>query len=187
MATVNHPAETAVVQDTNGTTDNESTTQDLSTLTREPSIAEKVRQARDEGHDADVPSSLGYVLPDADEKRGRDSLASARRQSQATNRSLKATTNDPESHPAESPDANGDENVVWWDGDSDLQNPCNWASWRKVLNVVLVSALTFVTPLASCKHQQLGTPLHERMLIGGTCSDVRTRRPRAATGVRDYE
>lgn len=44
-----------------------------------------------------------------------------------------------------------DENgVVFWDGDDDPQNPYNWKTWVKVFNCVLISALTFVTPLASC-------------------------------------
>lgn len=43
-----------------------------------------------------------------------------------------------------------DENIVWWDGDDDPQNPFNWPTWRKLVNCILISALTFVTPLASC-------------------------------------
>jgi hypothetical protein len=43
-----------------------------------------------------------------------------------------------------------DENTVWWDGDDDPENPYNWPTWRKVLNCVLISSLTFITPLASC-------------------------------------
>ncbi|XWW92421.1 hypothetical protein V2A60_000344 [Cordyceps javanica] len=42
-----------------------------------------------------------------------------------------------------------DGNVVFWDGDDDPQNPYNWKNWVKVFNCVLISALTFVTPLAS--------------------------------------
>lgn len=42
------------------------------------------------------------------------------------------------------------ENVIFWDGDNDPANPYNWPSWRKVLNCVLVSSLTFLTPLGSC-------------------------------------
>ncbi|KAM0245868.1 hypothetical protein ACHAQJ_010426 [Trichoderma viride] len=42
-----------------------------------------------------------------------------------------------------------DENIVWWDGDDDAENPYNWPTWRKVLNTVLISCLTFITPLAS--------------------------------------
>lgn len=43
-----------------------------------------------------------------------------------------------------------DENLVWWDGDGDPENPYNWSTRRKVLNTILVSSLSFVTPLASC-------------------------------------
>ncbi|KAH6609038.1 hypothetical protein Trco_002384 [Trichoderma cornu-damae] len=46
-------------------------------------------------------------------------------------------------------DSGGDENTVWWDGDNDPENPYNWPAWLKVLNCVLISALTFITPLAS--------------------------------------
>ncbi|KAL7939245.1 MFS general substrate transporter [Trichoderma chlorosporum] len=46
-------------------------------------------------------------------------------------------------------DSHDDENIVWWDGDDDPQNPYNWPAWRKVLNSVLVSSLSFITPLAS--------------------------------------
>lgn len=43
-----------------------------------------------------------------------------------------------------------DDNIVWWDGDNDPENPYNWPRWRKVLNCVLISCLAFITPLASC-------------------------------------
>lgn len=46
-------------------------------------------------------------------------------------------------------DDNNDPNVVWWDGDDDPENPYNWPTWRKVANCVIISFLTFVTPLAS--------------------------------------
>lgn len=42
-------------------------------------------------------------------------------------------------------------NVVDWDGDDDPHNPYNWAGWLKFLNCFLVSALSFMTPLASCE------------------------------------
>ncbi|KAL3957951.1 hypothetical protein ACCO45_008529 [Purpureocillium lilacinum] len=46
-------------------------------------------------------------------------------------------------------EASEEENMVWWDGEDDLANPYNWPRWNKVLNCVLISSLTFVTPLAS--------------------------------------
>jgi multidrug resistance protein len=39
--------------------------------------------------------------------------------------------------------------LVWWDGDNDAKNPYNWPTWQKMVNTVLISVLTFVTPLAS--------------------------------------
>jgi hypothetical protein len=48
-----------------------------------------------------------------------------------------------------------DENIVFWDNDTDPHNPYNWPTWLKVFNCVLISALTFVTPLASCTQHTL--------------------------------
>ncbi|KAH6957866.1 major facilitator superfamily domain-containing protein [Ilyonectria sp. MPI-CAGE-AT-0026] len=42
-----------------------------------------------------------------------------------------------------------DENIVWWDGDDDPQNPQNWTKLRKYSNCLLISLLTFIEPLAS--------------------------------------
>lgn len=78
-------------------------------------------------------------------------------------------------------DSSNDENVIFWDGDDDPSNPYNWPSWLKVCNCVLVSSLTFLTPLGSCKPR-----LHSRLwalkLIH--TSYVRSRRPRADARVR---
>lgn len=46
-------------------------------------------------------------------------------------------------------DDHNDPNLVDWDGDDDPENPYNWPTWRKVIICVMVSLLTFVTPLAS--------------------------------------
>jgi hypothetical protein len=48
-----------------------------------------------------------------------------------------------------------DDNIVWWDGDSDPENPYNWPRWRKVLNCILISCLAFITPLASCMNKPI--------------------------------
>lgn len=42
-----------------------------------------------------------------------------------------------------------DPNLVGWDGPDDPQNPMNWPQWRKNVAVAVVSAITFITPLAS--------------------------------------
>jgi hypothetical protein len=42
-----------------------------------------------------------------------------------------------------------DPNIITWDSPSDPENPMNWTSLWKLSNIILISALTFVTPLAS--------------------------------------
>ncbi|KAF9765128.1 hypothetical protein IL306_002639 [Fusarium sp. DS 682] len=42
-----------------------------------------------------------------------------------------------------------DPNIVNWDGPDDPANPQNWSMKKKTINVILVSTVTFVTPLAS--------------------------------------
>jgi hypothetical protein len=124
-------------------------------LTREPTREEKTREAIAEGHDADIPSNIGFIPTEADEQRRRSSLASRRRPSHA---SRGAPSLDPDKQDGDVRDeeeggsqTQSESDIVWWDGDKDRQNPYNFATWKKVLNCILVSALTFVTPLASCK------------------------------------
>ncbi|KAJ4328426.1 hypothetical protein N0V84_001110 [Fusarium piperis] len=135
-------------------------------LRREPTLEEKTREAVDEGHDADIPSSMGFVPTQADERKRRASIASsrrARRASSAAGENRKVLDNlqerrnkeeGNEEDDGESGESSGDSDesesdIVWWDGDKDPQNPYNFPAWRKVLNCALVSSLTFVTPLAS--------------------------------------
>ncbi|PMD29208.1 MFS multidrug transporter [Hyaloscypha variabilis F] len=40
-------------------------------------------------------------------------------------------------------------NIVWWNGDDDPANPRNWSQFRKWSGVGIVSAISFITPLAS--------------------------------------
>jgi hypothetical protein len=138
---------------------------ELKSLERQRSV----EQAFDEGHDADIPSDTGYVLDEAGEKKRRQSFAERRHSSLARKRSHA----DDETHhsrdlekgpgagggggnpPSKEDDDEGgatsedEANVVWWDGPDDPHNPYNWPAWRKVMNCALISALTFITPLAS--------------------------------------
>ncbi|KAI9842238.1 MAG: hypothetical protein M1837_007383 [Sclerophora amabilis] len=45
--------------------------------------------------------------------------------------------------------SSSDPNVVGWDGDNDLMDPTNWNGQKKWGHVAIISAITFVTPLAS--------------------------------------
>ncbi|KAL2063344.1 hypothetical protein VTL71DRAFT_5149 [Oculimacula yallundae] len=42
-----------------------------------------------------------------------------------------------------------DVNIVDWNGPEDPQNPLNWATSRKVINITLLSLITFLSPLTS--------------------------------------
>lgn len=112
-------------------------------LSREPTQEEKTAQAVHSGHDADIPSSIGYILNDEGERKRQASIASRRHSTAA------APFSDAENGDVKPEIAVDDENTVFWDGDDDPQNPYNWPTWLKVVNCILVSALTFVTPLAS--------------------------------------
>ncbi|KAI1736107.1 cycloheximide resistance protein [Xylaria scruposa] len=114
-------------------------------------LERKMSQAVDEGHDADIPSSAGYVLDREGELRRLQSIeGQRRRQSGAT---AENTNHDIEKgEPIEqtsTDDDKDDPNVVWWDGDDDPENPYNWTTTRKVLNTGCVSFQTFISPLAS--------------------------------------
>ncbi len=140
-------------------------------------LAEKELEqlAVDEAHDADIPSSIGYILDKKGEARRRRSIAEQRHHHDLTHKHSWAAEPDVEKHAGLSKETGavgghdkGDEedeeeglrtasprddeaNIVFWDGPDDPANPYNWPTWRKVVNCGLISALTFITPLASCK------------------------------------
>lgn len=98
-------------------------------------------------------SEHGAALhPRADEKHGleRNSNSISRDPRDSNDVADPTTDTEKQIYVVQDADSNDDENLVWWDGDDDLQNPYNWPAWRKVLNSVLVSSLSFITPLASC-------------------------------------
>ncbi|KAF7561454.1 hypothetical protein G7046_g2679 [Stylonectria norvegica] len=133
-----------------GTGTTKTTTTTPHELWREPTREARTKEAIDEGHDADIPSKFGYILDEAGERKRRASIS--RRNSMALASDgidLEKHTHGGVSSGGGDDDDDDDSNVVWWDSDSDPQNPYNWARWRKLLNCVLISSLTFVTPLAS--------------------------------------
>jgi hypothetical protein len=83
----------------------------------------KVRQAIEEGHDADIPSSTGYV--DVEKKAGTPSSTS-----------ISDLSND--AH---------DPNIVDWEQpeNEDPHNPQNWSMAKKWLNVAIVSYICLIT------------------------------------------
>ena len=41
------------------------------------------------------------------------------------------------------------DNNVFWDGPTDPANPLNWSTLKKSINITIISAMTFLTPIAS--------------------------------------
>ncbi|KAI0188125.1 bicyclomycin resistance protein [Xylaria flabelliformis] len=114
-------------------------------------LERKMSQAVEEGHDADIPSSAGYVLDKEGELRRLQSIeGQRRRQSGATAENTNHDLEKGEPIEKTSTDEDKDDpNVVWWDGENDPENPYNWTTFRKVLNTGCVSFQTFISPLAS--------------------------------------
>ncbi|KAJ4982618.1 major facilitator superfamily transporter [Stagonosporopsis vannaccii] len=119
----------------------------------QPTKAEIIELAALEGHDADIPSNLGSIhdVPSAQ---------STRSHSPSNEKDVKTATLETDIEKGISPvprptDGEGDEkvehdpNIVDFDGPDDPQNPMNWRSTRKWGMILLISAITFLTPLAS--------------------------------------
>jgi hypothetical protein len=87
-----------------------------------------------EGHDADIPTDTAAAqsppLPT------RDSVMSTSR----SNRNKS---------PESSPSSEEDPDIVSWSGPDDPSNPQNWSTTMKWTQIVVLAALTFLTPLAS--------------------------------------
>lgn len=115
-----------------------------------PTDAEIIDLSAQEGHDADIPTNLGSIhrVP---------SNLSTRPQSVSNEKDIKSTALEKDVEKGVSPalssvDSEGDEtdpDIVDFDGPDDPQNPLNWGFTKKWGMVMLISAITFLTPLAS--------------------------------------
>jgi uncharacterized protein YgiB involved in biofilm formation len=119
-------------------------------------LERKMTQAADEGHDADIPCSAGYVLSEAADMKRIQSIEQYRRGHSST-AAEEEMDRDVEKGEALGQTKTGNEegeedpNIVWWDGEDDPENPYNWSTTRKIINCGCVSFQTFIAPLASCE------------------------------------
>lgn len=124
-----------------------------STAHRELTDIEKEVLAAYEGHDADIPTNEGYVLDERGERKRRESIGALHRKvehkKEDEHKETDGGTADVEKQGEDVSTEEDDSNVVWWDSDTDPQNPLNFPKWIKVLNITIVSAICFVTPLGS--------------------------------------
>ena len=118
-----------------------------------PTKEEIIDLAGLEGHDADIPSNLGSIM-------ALPSKPSTRCYSPTNEKDIKAlalgtdiekgVSSISSSIVSESDDAAAqDPDIVDFDGPDDPQNPMNWTFYKKWGMVLLISAITFLTPLAS--------------------------------------
>lgn len=56
---------------------------------------------------------------------------------------------DPTTEMTDEVDAVNDPHEVSWDSPNDTANPLNWSKKKKIFNIFILSAMTFLTPLAS--------------------------------------
>ena len=122
-------------------------------LYRHPTRSEILELAVEEGHDADIPTNAGSIqharsntpppskLPEQEKR----SSAAIDKDIEKGIRSESLSSGEDVEQTAEETDPN----IVWWDGPNDPQNPMNWRYTKKWGTVLLVSAITFLTPLAS--------------------------------------
>jgi hypothetical protein len=119
---------------------------------RHPTRSEIIEQAALEGHDADIPSDIGSLrqVPStnsADTRAPKNTTQASTLPTDVEKGNPDAQTRDEEVDVR-----NGEEedaNIVFWDGPNDPENPMNWSPMKRWGTVAIVSALTFLTPLAS--------------------------------------
>jgi hypothetical protein len=152
MATPNPPGNTTVLEEVH--TEHEVNHRRLSTANRKLTDIEKETLAAYEGHDADIPSNEGYILDEHGQRRRRESIAALHRKASHGKKGNEPRNgngktdieNQAEDVSAEESD---DPNIVWWDSETDPENPMNFSKFLKVTNIAIVSAICFVTPLGS--------------------------------------
>ncbi|KAF2176420.1 MFS general substrate transporter [Zopfia rhizophila CBS 207.26] len=123
-------------------------------LYREPTRSEIIELAAEEGHDADIPTNAGSIQNTPGNRSPTPKQAAdGEKQSNLEfekdiEKGLRPESLSSEEH-GEEQSEESDPNIVWWDGPNDPQNPMNWPFIKKWGTVILVSAITFLTPLAS--------------------------------------
>ena len=113
-----------------------------------PTCAEIIELAAQEGHDADIPTNLGSVPrvssnPSQFRSHKKDSETLDFEKDMENGLSPASSSFDNET------DAKVDPDIVDFDGPDDPENPMNWGFSKKWGTILLISAITSLTSLAS--------------------------------------
>lgn len=122
------------------------------TLYRNPTKSEIIKLAAFEGHDADIPTNAGSLRSVATHASvHRLHAHELKDTSIAMEKDIEKDGGTPSASSIDEPqeETETDPNIVDFDGPDDPENPLNWSTKKKWGMVTLVSAITFLTPLAS--------------------------------------
>ena len=116
-------------------------------------LPEKEQLALQEGHDADIPSNEG-VETDAEAAANKKEFGSGldKDKEPSSLSSIDEPASDPEKgQPTTTAEEQepAEPNIVDWSGPDDPENPMNFTATVKWGNIAVLSAMTFLTPLAS--------------------------------------
>lgn len=122
-------------------------------MTIDPGLTRQEELAFDEGHDADIPSNEGVEKraarpPQLPSSQTLDLDKDIEKAETSTPSSIHEETS-AEPKTAEEQIIATDPNIVDFDGPDDPANPMNWSPAKKWGAIAVVSAITFLTPLAS--------------------------------------
>lgn len=122
-------------------------------LYRHPTRSEIIELAAAEGHDADIPSNAGVIRPSASRTSTHHQTATSEKVDSSltaekdVEKGVRTGSLSSEEEPEDT--SPPDPNVVDFDGPDDPEHPLNWPFKKKWGMIILISAITFLTPLAS--------------------------------------
>jgi multidrug resistance protein len=125
-------------------------------LYRHPRRSEIIDLAAAEGHDADIPTNMGSIhqVPSHTSARPASIHEKKKELPKAMEKDIEKGASPCSISSADEPgpeeeEAEHDPNIIDFDGPNDPENPMNWNTTKKWGMVALISAITFLTPLAS--------------------------------------
>ncbi|OBT83463.1 hypothetical protein VE02_07416 [Pseudogymnoascus sp. 03VT05] len=99
--------------------------------------------------------STPTIFQQGDSEKGRDKGGSSSHVDESNQRNANNSVNSLQSSNSKNESDGGapaeldSEFIVWWDGPDDPENPMNWSSTWKWVNICVISAISFIVPLVS--------------------------------------